>query len=124
MQNSIQPAAATIAGGVATLAQQVAYYQQVFAQMGLPQVIAAAPGGIAPAAILGQQLGQSLGQQLQQPIKQETSRSLGAYGGSGTNSGTGYGSSSGVYICEFKSWHPDHSFQTTKYHHLILYITV
>jgi len=96
MQNSIQPAAASIAGGVATLAQQVAYYQQVFAQMGLPQVIAAAPGGIAPAAILGQQLGQSLGQQLQQPIKQETSRSLGAYGGSSTNSGTGYGSSSGV----------------------------
>ena len=98
MQNSIQPAAASIAGGVATLAQQVAYYQQVFAQMGLPQVIAAAPGGIAPAAILGQQLGQSLGQQLQQPIKQETSRSLGAYGGNSSNSGTGYGSSSGVYI--------------------------
>jgi len=36
----------SFAGGVAGLAQQVAYYQQVFAQMGLPQLIAAAPGGV------------------------------------------------------------------------------
>lgn len=97
LPSAIQPAAASIAGGVATLAQQVAYYQQVFAQMGLPQVIAAAPGGLAPAALLGQQLGQSLGQQLQTAQTSTTSRSLGAYnsaaGTTGYASATGYGGS-------------------------------
>jgi len=93
---AIQPAAASIAGGVATLAQQVAYYQQVFAQMGLPQVIAAAPGGLAPTAILGQ----SLGQQLQTAQASTTSRSLGTFnsaaGTSGYASATGYGGGSGL----------------------------
>jgi len=64
------------AGGVAGLAQQVAYYQQVFAQMGLPQLIAAAPGGV-PA----QQLSASAA---------TTARSTAGYGGS---AGGGYGAS-------------------------------
>jgi len=71
----VQPAA--FAGGVAGLAQQVAYYQQVFAQMGLPQLIAAAPGGVA-----GQQL----------PTSQTaTARSTAGYGASaGGYSAPGY----------------------------------
>lgn len=69
--------AAPFAGGVAGLAQQVAYYQQVFAQMGLPQLIAAAPGGVA-----GQQLPAS-----QTP----TVRSTAGYGASaGGYSAPGY----------------------------------
>merc|ERR1712180_220842 len=97
LPGAVQPAAAAAAGisaGVSVLAQQVAYYQQVFAQLGLPQVIANAPGGLSGGLItqqLGQQLGQTLGQTIQ-TAQSSATRGLGSLGSfaAGTAAAGGY----------------------------------
>jgi len=79
--------AAALGAGVATLAQQVAYYQQIFAQMGLPQVIAAAPGGGLVNPLGAAQLPSAA------PTQSLNASAAAAYGAGPSTSGSGVGSS-------------------------------